>query len=402
MTDQLLRSTSRPPALPATQLPLASSSSLLLVPATPLEYVHTWHLNADEWRGPLTLEQYFDREEWLKNQALTKNDQITAWILTSETLPQTPDGARPILAACETLLKHAFVAKNGQVSQIRSHGVASVYTRQEYRSRGYARRMMEEVGKALKTWQQDDGATGLFSTLYSDIGTLFYATSGWKVFPSTHILLTCLESEEAYDAIRQDLGLPLVSDMQAEDLQQLPTVQHLEEELKRGSTNDPSLSFVAYRPDLNHFGWHHAREDVQCRILQMPEPKVKGAVHAASGVGLIWCRVFASKPEHHQLAILRTVVPPQAITSASTDVELILAALLLRAQLEARKWKMLAGVELWSPADVTLKAAQRLRREEEGQIEVMTRDKEHVCCLKWDGNANEQVVWLANERYAWC
>ena len=79
-----------------------------------------------------------------------------------------------------------------------------------------------------------------------------------------------------------------------------------------------------------------------------------------------------------------------------------MAALLLRAQLEASEWYMAAGVEVWDPTELTITAAQKLKSAEHGKVEVITRDKEHICSLRWSDHANEDAVWLANEKYAWC
>lgn len=402
MTDQLVHQGYLPPAIVPDQLPTSSAPDLMVVPTTPLEYVQTWHLNAEEWRGPLTMDQYLDREEFLKNQTLTKDDQITAWILTSSSLVPNPDGTRPILSACETLLKHAYIARGGKMNQVLAHGIASVYTRPEYRGRGYAGRMLNELGKALETWQQVDGAKGSFSVLFSDIGDQYYAKFGWKTFPSTHILLSPLPVGDVLEVIRADLDVPEVEDLRASDLASLPTVSHIELELEERSRNQPQATFVAIRPDQEHFQWHHAREEVQCRILGLPEPVIKGAIHRHTGTALIWQHLFASKPEDCHMVILRTVIAPEAKTSKPKEVEAALTSLLLRAQLEAREWEMQKGVEVWSPEAITLRAAQALGKIIKTPVEVISRDKEHVCCLRWEGDRDDGVIWLANERFEWC
>lgn len=38
------------------------------------------------------------------------------------------------------------------------------------RGKGYAARMMKELGTKLDTWQQEDGKRADFTVLYSDIG----------------------------------------------------------------------------------------------------------------------------------------------------------------------------------------------------------------------------------------
>src|ERR1700761_4005611 len=119
--------TSKPPVLDPGALPDSKSPSLKLEPATLLEYVQTAYLNGDEWQGPLKIEQYLQREDILQATDLTRDGRITGWILTSDSLPKNSDGSRPILASCESIAVHAYVARGGAVENIQAHGVASVY-----------------------------------------------------------------------------------------------------------------------------------------------------------------------------------------------------------------------------------------------------------------------------------
>lgn len=389
--------TSKPPALDAYALPSAQSPDLKLESATPLEHLQTSHLNAEEWKGPLDLQQYLEREEILQQVDLTKDGRITGWILTSDALPRNPDGSRPILASCETIQVSAYVAREGNLQNAQAHGIASVFTRSEYRGKGYAARMMAELGKRLESWQTLEGLPNAFSVLYSDIGPKFYARLGWKVFPSTHIHLDPLGRNE-YDTAKSQF--PPVEDLTLSDLQQLPAVEYVKQRLQEQSKSRPSTTYVAIRPDMEHFAWHTARDEFQCRILGKGHPSTKGAIHRGTGLALIWCRVYAASERDWQLHILHTIIPPSIQTTA--DVQAAMAALLLRAQLEASQWEMAAGVEVWDPTDLTVAAAQRLKSEEECTVEVITRDKEHLCSLRWNDRDDEDVVWLSNEKYAWC
>ena len=388
----------KPSSVDAASLP-SSSSDLVLVPASPLEYAQCSRLNADEWKGPLTLEQYMDREKHLLSQNLAKNGGATGWILTAPQLPPNSDGSRPILASCETMLASAYAARNGKLDKITAHGIGSVFTRAEHRGKGYAGRMMTELGKNLTTWQQPNGDKSLFSVLYSDIGVKFYSRFGWKAFPSTHIHLAPMDIP-TYEASSQNL--PDVKELRTEDLSELPAAQIVEQELLAQSKHRPNTPFVAFKPDLDHFQWHHAREDFVSTQLELPYPKVKGAVHRPTGVAMIWTRVFSANQKDWQLHILHTVVPREV----RNPVEGLkaLSALLLRAQREAGTWNLHGGVEVWDPSELMVAAAQSLRTDAHDKVEVIHRDQEHVCSLRWtgDGNRVEDVVWDYNQKYAWC
>jgi GNAT superfamily N-acetyltransferase len=391
--------TGKPPPVDAATLPSAAASDLVLVIANPKEYAQCSRLNAEEWKGPLTVDQYMNREKHLLNQDLTRDGGATGWILTSPQLLPNADGTRPILASCESNLAHAYVARNGKLDKIISHGIGSVFTRPEHRGKGYAGRMLTELGKNLMTYQQPNGNKSLFSVLYSDIGTKFYSRLGWKAFASTHIHLAPMDSS-TYEFSRKEL--PVVEDLATEDLPGLPAASIVEAELLSQSQQREDTPFIAFRPDMDHFQWHHAREEYVSATLGLSDPKVKGAIHRPTGAAVIWTRVFSAEQEDWQLHILHSIIPP-AIKSSAAGMR-ALSALLLRAQHEASKCEMLAGVEVWDPSELIIGAAQSLRTEAHDKLEVIYRDQEHICSLRWTSASHsvDDVVWDYKQKYAWC
>lgn len=153
----------------AADIPDSTSPSLALVHPTAAEKLATWRLNSQIWCGRLSLEAYLRRESVLANQTLTRDGGITFWILIDTSAPtSTP---RMILASCETYRKRALIAMgNAKVEEVVSHGIGSVYCNPQLRGKGYAGRMMKEIGMKLNTWQQEDGKRADFTVLFSDIG----------------------------------------------------------------------------------------------------------------------------------------------------------------------------------------------------------------------------------------
>jgi GNAT superfamily N-acetyltransferase len=398
--------TATPPTLDPESLPSGASEELVLVQATELERTQCWHLNAHAWRGPLSPTQYLQREVYLERQPLVSDGKITFWLLTLKDFHQTDkSSARPILASCETLLKDAYIAQDGHLTQVLAHAVGSVFCRPEYRGKGYASRMMSELATRLGklAWQQPkDASRGHFSVLYSDIGQQFYAKNGWKPMSSTHITLRPID-QAAYDHACQRLDLPPVEDLRSMDLGAIcqTAISQIESELITKSSMDATKrSYVAVRPDYKHMDWHFAREDFFASALYSSYPEVKGTIDRKTGCALIWSRVFQESPEQSGLAMLKTIIPAHydTATENTADLEKSIAALLLRAQLEATASNMRAGVEVWNPEKVILRAAKVLANEED--VEVVTRKDEHICSLRWEGEGH--VEWLANEKYAWC
>lgn len=115
----------------------------------------------------MPLQIYLRRETHLENQAFTKDGGLTFWILVDSTLPPNE---RPILGSCESFRKRALVASAEKLEDAVSHGIGSVFCNPAYRRRGYAQRMIEELGKKLDTWNQEVGKKTAFTVLYSDIG----------------------------------------------------------------------------------------------------------------------------------------------------------------------------------------------------------------------------------------
>lgn len=161
-------------------LPQGDSPTLALVHPTEEEQLIQSKLNGIEWRGALSPSAYLRREITLSQQALTKEGGITYWILVDtarENSPLEPDSkTRLPLASCETYRKKALVWRDGKLQEVVSHGVGSVFCGQHLRGKGFAQRMMKELGTALQTHQTEDKEC-LFTILYSDIGKVSYFCS---------------------------------------------------------------------------------------------------------------------------------------------------------------------------------------------------------------------------------
>ena len=166
--------------------------SLALVHPTEAEKQIQFKLNGSEWRGALSLPAYLRREATLSQQALTRDGGISYWILVDTSLPNNPldpdSGTRLPLASCETYRKKALVWQNGELKEVICHGIGSVFCATHLRKRGYAQRMMTELGKALKTYQTENGQECLFSILYSDIITCLHS---WDHFSGHEQLTHC-------------------------------------------------------------------------------------------------------------------------------------------------------------------------------------------------------------------
>ncbi|TPX14143.1 uncharacterized protein E0L32_000537 [Thyridium curvatum] len=360
------------------ELPPADSPSLVLAKATEAERLRTWSKTHPLWGPALSREDYLAREAYLTTVPLAKDGGITHWILTDARAP--PD-ARPIYSSCESLRKPALAAyrvkKQGEgggeavkVEDGLAHGVGSVFTDEKYRGRGYAGRMMQEMGRALRTWQAGTraGASGphgcgcgsgnggvvavsdgkeeeeeeeeapegtrcLFSILYSDIGKKFYASRGWAPFASTHLSFppAAAAAATAKDNAAADsqaaaatngsssngttelrarpIGYHELAELCAVDERQL-RASLARRAARRGSGKTTHVALV---PNLDQMLWHLMREDFVTKHVFGRTPAVRGAVYGAPGRRLwaVWTRGYyggLERVEGNTLHVLRFAV----------------------------------------------------------------------------------------------
>ncbi|CAK3930345.1 Hypothetical predicted protein [Lecanosticta acicola] len=384
-------------------LPNRDSPDLHLVVATRDELRALQHENSEEWRGALSLEAYLRREEHLYSQDMTKEGGMTPWMLVHQ---PDPDGPRKVLCGCETLRKNALVGRQGKAEDAIAYGICSVFCPEGYRGRGYAGRMMTELGEKLRSWKTDEGELCLFSVLYSDIGKDFYAARGWHPFPSAHVTLPA--------STRRPAGQ--VRPLEANDLPALSSTDEAMLRKQLSAMKTDNRPAVALLPDARTFQWHHAREEFVGKELHGKPPVVKGAIIGDSPgarVWAIWTRVWSNPKEEtpNTLHILRLVVedeaysdfkpasPDIAAKSRDTAVAHAVAEVFRAAQYEATQWDM-KEVTIWNPTSATLAAAQTI----DPNVTVIQRETDSIASLQWYGSSRtwQDVDWIKNEKFGWC
>lgn len=373
------------------QLPLASSPSLKLVHPTEAECLRIWTATHPQWGGALNLPTYLEREAHLLAGPLSSNGRQTPWLLTDG---DAAPGERPILASCETLKKPSLVVtKDGDVREVVGHGVASVFTFPEMRGKGYAGKMMELLGKQLRSQEEKQNGDAVFSVLYSDIGKKFYNNVGWKPFDSNHLHFPVPSTE----TVTTTSAKPLTFD----DLPPLATVD--EQLLRKTLTPSPTQTRIAIIPNIDSLHWHLLREDFMCNHIFSGTPTVRGAIYTPpnqpnSRIWAVFTRNFyggAANPEKNVLNVLRFVVEDENVSDdvLAEGVKAIMGL----AQKEAKEY-LCTKIELWNPDE-------RLRKASEGieGVEYVARESDSIASLQWFGNGSvDNIDWVANEKYGWC
>lgn len=166
-------------------LPDSESLTVLLASPTAEERFTARMLSSQAWRGPLSVEAFIEREQYLSDQEATRHGGLRPWILC-DTAEGPADGQqRTVLASSETVRRNALVSycENGdrKVEDTVCYGVASVFCRPEFRRRGYARRMVKELGRMLRGKIPELGLENcMFSVLYSDVGLVCWSVTSMK------------------------------------------------------------------------------------------------------------------------------------------------------------------------------------------------------------------------------
>ncbi|KAH6634894.1 hypothetical protein B0J18DRAFT_33188 [Chaetomium sp. MPI-SDFR-AT-0129] len=393
-------------------LPPASSPSLILAQPTQGERDRTARHTYPNWGGALTEEGYLQRETYLTTVPLARDGGITHWILTVD--GGVPD-ERPILSSCESLRKRAVYARpsgNGEGERVVvegvAHGIASVFTEPAFRGKGYASRMMKEVGEKLEGWQARaagaaeekkgveavEKGSSLFSVLYSDIGKTFYAKNGWAPFESTHVSVKPVKGAAPTEGQGvKVLGYHELAELCAADEKQLRA------DLARSGG---SRTKVAILPELDAMLWHLMREDYMTKAIFGKTPTIRGAVTGKAGkrVWAIWMRGYyggLKKPEGNVLHVLRVVVEdPEQPEETLADG---LRAILQIAQHEAAEWRT-EDIQIWNPNPKLRSVIDKTGI----QYQFVNRDTDSIASLRWYGEKEQtsELDWVANEKFAWC
>lgn len=405
-------------------LPSSTSPHLHLAHPTPEELVHISTNTFSSWHDTLPLPDYLAESLYLSTVPLAKDNGLTTWILVDKRLPPN---TRPILSSCESYRKHALTsdAGGGKVSDALVHGVASVFCAPAYRRRGYAARLMKELGRVLRDWQtaedqQQKVKCVVGSILYSDIGKTFYANLGWAPHPrNTHVAFA-----------PQRIPKPTLTKEIAEE--DLAALCEKDEAMVRKAMAAPAPGVrmrVTIVADCDHMLWHIAKEAFATeRLFGGKVPRAKGAIAGPAGrrVWAIWTHRYYSHPDavaaspenndENVLYILRLVVEGDESADGIVEADRkekekgeeeeeeeqarSLKAVLQSAQAEAAEWR-LDRVVMWNPSPLVRRMTTRSGLDHV----VVEREEDAIASGLWydeNGGAGPAPLWMNNEHYAWC
>ncbi|XXG94324.1 hypothetical protein Hte_000578 [Hypoxylon texense] len=407
-------------------LPNARTPTLILEHPSEEQKRRTWTLNYKEWGGPLTLEEYLEREPFLATIPLSRDGGMTHWILTDAAWAPTEEKQHnePVLASCETIRKPVIVATPDSDVEVTvtdriAHGIGSVFTYPEHRGNSYAGRMLNELAPTLKSWQITEAAC---SALWSDIGKDYYAKKGWAAFPSLHVEFSVAANQHVAQA-----QVPASSEASPIMYGNLERMCERDEQLLRLQVARTAFATqrtcVTFVPDKDTMRWHLYRDDFITTTLYKSFPLPRGRFSAASSwkgavaglagrqVWAIWSRNYggavpgdpARDVDKNTLYILRLVAEPEASDKTEgrelgDDVVEAFVAVMRAALHEARIWSM-GRIEMWNPSPT----AKRLIERSGLWHRWVDRDTDSIPSMMWYGEEDvRDIEWVANEKYCWC
>ncbi len=249
-----------------------------------------------EWGKRLTPEQYLERERCLRGHPFSRG--MRTWFLVEKS---------EVLASCET---YENVSRVGEATGT-SWSIASVFTEERHRGKGYATKLMDLVAA-----QRGPQACVLFS----DVGERIYARSGYVAVPE-----------------QSDWVLPPREGEVPPCEPEVPTL------------GAPPAHVLQLQPTLEQLDWAWEREQLYARFLQRRAPEVHAG--RSGEARACWAAYFKA----NELVVLWLTPGSKAETAAVLKV----------AQAEAHRCG-LEQVRLWSlpgrvaPEDVSV----RKRKEE--------------------------------------
>ena len=321
------------------------------------------HQKADEtnfpsWGAPkLTLDQYLGREQQLRQLSFHPN----CWALVPTTSNET---TLDLFVHCETFIHPCIIRhENGIIQKGQCIAIASVYTPEHRRRKGYCKLLMSKLLLKIKCWPNI-----LASSLYSDIGSRFYDDLGWKC----HTSLMATISVDHVKIEKISIGdSDLFIDNNLKDLI-LDDCIRIEQFMVSSKTSQAMFSIL---PSFESIEWQFRRGVIYANYLNLKIPNRCGIKKDESF--LIWAHNFSE----NILYILRHELQD----------EILARNLISTAILEAHSFN-LAKVCIWNPCDLLYSISDI-------PIEFKARESSlsSLACFDSQGSLN----WVYNEKFAW-
>lgn len=214
------------------------------------------------WGARLTADQFCRRERALRAHPWVAGGMDT-WLWV--------DDRGAVLSSCESFACSSFF----RGERARSYAVASVFTEEKRRGRGYARGMMDALVAEIR--RGDPSAHAV--VLYSDVGEALYRRSGFVGLPAWDAELDPCEGDPVEG----------VDELLPEAVPELPP--------------PPAEEPFVLWPDAHQIDWHRARERFYAEALGRLRSEHCGARVGSS------CAYWAADLKNERLRVLLVTEP---------------------------------------------------------------------------------------------
>ncbi|KAK6088010.1 hypothetical protein SCUP234_01076 [Seiridium cupressi] len=293
-------------------------------------------LAAIEFGAPLTTFDYLEREQYLGDLALTRNNGWRFWCLYLAT------NLEVVLATCKTIRRDIIVRDAKGVREERGYCIASVVTNPQFRGRGLASLLLEQIAAWI-----DGPGDAYASMLYTSIGD-FYARRGWKAFPVSHCTMPVPAKRLPSAA---ELSLPKTQSLSTGSFEELCARDvdrlKIEFDMLDAESNDLHLAVL---PTFEMISWLHERANYIALKHCAKKPQIRGAISQSMDAWVCW---------YHDFRKQQLVVQRLHSSIGSAAVEFVLSSILLEALREAQDWG-LPRVVVWDSTPAILRASQSL------------------------------------------
>ncbi|OAL43083.1 hypothetical protein IQ07DRAFT_650361 [Pyrenochaeta sp. DS3sAY3a] len=343
--------------------------------ATPDQRIACEKLAASAFRGPLSEDEYVEREEFMRSQGLAKNGGVRTWCLFSK------DDPNLILATCVTFARTLLLTDRSGSRVATGFCIGSVISHPDHRGQGHASKLLHNVAEWL-----DGPGNAVASVLYS-AKEAFYARVGWKPFPAPGVEMFASDS-----TLRTGSDLrEHTRSIRASDINELyrKDVELLTDEiLKVPNEEHPSVLTILPTNDLASY--QHARAEFQGLKIRGRTPEIKGALHTSNS-WISWYHDF----KKGFLFIQRFRIFHKPNENAGET----LATLLHCAILEAQHWKL--DVMVWGIEPSLNDAVDSLRHTVPGLGSKRHTQRRETISVRWRYGEDQEHEIYPNEYYAW-
>ncbi|PVU99427.1 hypothetical protein BB559_000736 [Furculomyces boomerangus] len=346
----------------------------------------TWMASFQEWgRGVMDINTYKGREQALFDTKFGQ-ENLTVWLFGKKQEFEENENTMNFVSHLETFKRPVLLRRSNsnKVLVVDCYSIASVFCPVENRGNGYAVAMMKAIHKKLSSMCS-------LSTLYSDIGDVYYKKVGWDNYKTRSIELD-VNSFNDENSQGSD-NKTLVRRVEKKELEIIfnNDATAIKNEFERmPNSNNTRIILI---PNYEQLEWRWVRDQYEGEVcLGIKEtPVIKGAVYSDTDSldkdesevpsYIIWTHSFRKK----KLLILR---------SRFNSVEHI-KPLVDEAIIEA-KTHSLGKILFWGIGDTEAPVFESVYGVKTESLQMPI-----PALAFFDKEENEKVDWLMNQYYPW-